>query len=227
MRVVPQLPRALRWDHNAHYHRWLLRQLPADPERVLDAGCGAGVLATRIAERAGRVDAVDLSPAMIARARDLHPQAPRVRWLSGDLLDPGLPLDPDGYDAVTALSSLHHLPLRPGLARLAGLLRPGGVLVVVGLYRNASPAEYAFEAVRLPANAVVGAVLAARGRACEPHDAGMPARPAETSWTEITAAARELVPGARLRRHFFWRYSLLWHRPVPSQKAGELPVTPG
>jgi hypothetical protein len=123
------------------------------------------------------------------------------------------------------------LPPRPGLARLAGLLRPGGVLVVVGLYRNASPAEYAFEAVRLPASAVVGAVvgavLAARGRAGKPHDAGRPARPAETSWTEITAAARELVPGARLRRRFFWRYSLLWHWPVPSQKAGELPVTPG
>jgi SAM-dependent methyltransferase len=226
MRVVPQLPRALRWDHNAHYHRWLLRQLPADPERVLDAGCGAGVLATRIAERAGRVDAVDLSPAMIARARDLHPQAPRVRWLSGDLLDPGLPLDPDGYDAVTALSSLHHLPLRPGLARLAGLLRPGGVLVVVGLYRNASPAEYAFEGVRQPANAVAGAVLAARGRAGKPYDAGMPVWPAEASWREITAAAREVVPGARLRRRFFWRYSLLWHRPMPSQKASELPVTP-
>ncbi|MGH3410133.1 MAG: class I SAM-dependent methyltransferase [Streptosporangiaceae bacterium] len=70
MQVVPQLPRALAWDHNAYYHRWLLGQLPAAPERVLEAGCGAGVLAARIAEHAGRVDAVDLSPAMIARARD-------------------------------------------------------------------------------------------------------------------------------------------------------------
>ena len=226
MRVVPQLPRALRWDHNAHYHRWLLRQLPAAPERVLEAGCGAGVLAARIAERAGRVDAVDRSPAMIAQARALHPQAPRVRWLTGDLPDPGLPLDPAGYDVVTALSSLHHLPLRPGLARLAGLLRPGGVLVIVGLYRNASAAEYAFEAFRQPANAVVGVVMAARGRAGKPHDAGMPVWPAEASWREITAAARDLVPGARLRRRFFWRYSLLWHRPMPSQKASELPVTP-
>lgn len=205
MRVVPQLPRALWWDHNAHYHRWLLGQLPAAPERVLEAGCGAGVLAARIAERAGRVDAVDLS---------------------GDLLDPGLPLDPAGYDVVTALSSLHHLPLRPGLARLAGLLRPGGVLVIVGLYRNASAAEYAFEAIRQPANAAVGVVMAARGRAGQPHDAGMPVRPAEASWTEITAAARDLIPGAWLRRRFFWRYSLLWHRPMPSQKASELPVTP-
>jgi SAM-dependent methyltransferase len=226
MRVVPHLPPALRWDHNAHYHRWLLGQLPAAPERVLEAGCGAGVLAARIAERAGRVDAVDRSPAMIAQARALHPQAPRVRWLTGDLLDPGLPLDPGGYDVVTALSSLHHLPLRPGLARLAGLLRPGGVLVIVGLYRNASAAEYAFEAFRQPANAVVGVVMAARGRAGKPHDAGMPVWPAEASWREITAAARDLVPGARLRRRFFWRYSLLWHRPMPSQKASELPVTP-
>jgi SAM-dependent methyltransferase len=249
MRLVPQLPRALRWDHNAHYHRWLLRQLPAGPGRVLDAGCGTGVLAARLAERAGRVDAVDLSPAMIARARALHPprsqaphsqaphsqaphlQAPQpqasgVRWLTGDLLDPGLPLDPDGYDVVTALSSLHHLPLRPGLARLAGLLRPGGLLLVVGLYRIETPADYAFEAVRQPVNAMVGVIKAVRGRAGKPHDTGMPVRRAEASWREITAAARELLPGARLHRRFFWRYSLLWRRPMSDQKAGELPVTP-
>jgi len=49
---------------------------------------------------------------------------------------------------------------------------------------------------------------------------------AEASWPEITAAARELFPGGRLRRRFFWRYSLLSHRPMSGQKAGELPVTP-
>jgi ubiquinone/menaquinone biosynthesis C-methylase UbiE len=33
------------WDHNAWYHRLLLRQVPARAERVLDVGCGAGTLA--------------------------------------------------------------------------------------------------------------------------------------------------------------------------------------
>jgi SAM-dependent methyltransferase len=210
---IPQLPAYLSWDHNAHYHRWLLRQLPNAPARALDAGCGTGALASRIAERAERVDAVDLSAAMIERARALRPHAATVRWLSGDLLDPDLPLAPEGYDAVTAMSSLHHLPLNAGLARLTSLVRPGGVLIVVGLYRIATPVDYAFEAIRQPANAVMGMVLALRGRAGKPHDTGMPVRDAQATLADIRATARELAPGARIRRRVFWRYTLVWHRP--------------
>jgi len=40
-----------------------------------------------------------------------------------DLLDPALPLEHEGYDAVTAVSSLHPMPLQPALGRLAGLVR--------------------------------------------------------------------------------------------------------
>jgi SAM-dependent methyltransferase len=235
---IPQLPASLQWDHNGCYHRWLLRQLPDSPGRILDAGCGAGLLASRMAGRAGRVDGVDRSAAMIEQARFRYPPGARLRWIAGDLLDPGLPLDPDGYDAVTALSSLHHLPLQPGLARLASLVRPGGVLVVVGLYRNATLADYAFEPVSLAANLSTGAALKIRrtagpgrrtagpARDAEadgsdlppgqglPNDEHMPVREAQDTLPEIRAAARELTPGARVRRRVFWRYSLAWRRPA-------------
>ncbi|HEY1641037.1 MAG TPA: class I SAM-dependent methyltransferase [Streptosporangiaceae bacterium] len=220
---IPQLPASLLWDHNAHYHRWLLRQLPAAPDQVLDAGCGAGQLTASLAQRARRVDAVDAAPAMIERARTLWPGAAAVRWIGGDLLDPDLPLAAGGYDAVTAVSSLHHLPLRPGLRRLASLVRPGGVLAVVGLYRLATPADFAFEAVRPPANAVAGAVLALRGRAGKPHETGMPVRDAADSLPDIRAAARDLTPGAQVRARLFWRYTLLWRRPASPAAPGPTP----
>jgi SAM-dependent methyltransferase len=31
-----------RWDHNRHYHGWLLRRLPAECRSALDVGCGTG-----------------------------------------------------------------------------------------------------------------------------------------------------------------------------------------
>ena len=34
----------LDWDHNAYYHRLLLRQMPQPCRRVLDVGCGAGAV---------------------------------------------------------------------------------------------------------------------------------------------------------------------------------------
>jgi SAM-dependent methyltransferase len=208
---VLQLPRAWRWDHNAHYHPWFLRQLPERGARVLDVGCGTGALVRRLAERAEHVDAVDASADMIERASARTP-ATNVRWILGDVLDPELDLHSEGYDAVTALSSLHHMPLRPGIARLASLVRPGGVLAVVGHYRSATAADYAMEAVTLPANAVVGAYLAASGRAGKPHDDGMPIKNPTTPLNEIRAAATEILPGAQVRRRLFWRHSLLWRR---------------
>lgn len=62
----PQLPERLWWDYNAHY-RWVVRQLPSRPERVLDVGCGAGRLAATLAVRAEHVDGLDRSPVMIDR----------------------------------------------------------------------------------------------------------------------------------------------------------------
>jgi SAM-dependent methyltransferase len=206
---IPQLPRSLWWSHNAYYHRWLLTHLPSRVGTALDVGCGRGSLAAALARRAGAVDAVDPSPVMIEEARR---RSSDVNWILGDVLDPALPLRPAGYDVVMAVSSLHHMPLVPGLRRLAELVRPGGLLAVVGLYRAVTAADHAVDAVALPANALVGAVLAAQGRAGKPDEARMPVRDPDETLAEIAAAAATVTPGALVRRRLFFRYSLLWRR---------------
>jgi ubiquinone/menaquinone biosynthesis C-methylase UbiE len=55
----------LDWDHNAYYHRLLLRRMPQPCRRVLDAGCGTGAFAARLAQRSEQVDALDRSAGMI------------------------------------------------------------------------------------------------------------------------------------------------------------------
>lgn len=50
-----------RWDHNSHYHRYLLNQLPSTIARALDIGCGYGEFAAHLAQRAAQVDVIDVS----------------------------------------------------------------------------------------------------------------------------------------------------------------------
>lgn len=87
----------------------LLSWLPADLRgaRVLDAGCGTGALAVEAARRGACVVAIDLSPTLIALARERMPTdlgAGNVEFRAGDLLDPAL----GRFDHVVAMDSLIH-----------------------------------------------------------------------------------------------------------------------
>ncbi len=88
----------------------------------------------------------------------------------------------------------------------------GGVLVIAGLYRPATAADWVTEMLTPPANGFVGAWLVLRGRAGKP-DEDMPVRPAGTTLSDIRAVTAEVLPGFKLRRRLFWRYSLVWRRP--------------
>ena len=96
----------------------ILGRLPADLSgaRVLDAGCGTGALAVELARRGAEVVAVDISPALVAIARERCPAglAPRIDFRAGDMLDPGL----GTFDHVVAMDSLIYY----GAADVAGIL---------------------------------------------------------------------------------------------------------
>ena len=53
------------WNHNNHYHAYLLKQIPDNCERALEIGCGTGSFTCRLAAKADEVWALDLSPEMI------------------------------------------------------------------------------------------------------------------------------------------------------------------
>jgi SAM-dependent methyltransferase len=190
--------------------------VPAGAERVLEVGCGAGALAGELAVRAGQVDAFDRDPAMVALARSRVPA--NVAVLEADALTVDLPVG--GYDAVVSMSVLHHLPLAPALQRMAGWLRPGGVLTAIALPRIDVPVDVPVELVALAGHRLLGTAFAA-GRAVTgrplfgyaPDVAAMPMRDPELTTRQVRAQA-QVLPGARVRRLVFWRYELSWTRPA-------------
>jgi SAM-dependent methyltransferase len=196
------------WDHNAHHHRWLLRRLPRRLDRALDVGSGTGDLVRLLRARARRVDGVDLDARTVAEARRLLGPDPAVTLVHGDVLTLDLA---GGYDAVTALAVVHHLPLEPALTRLRDLLAPGGTLVVLGVYREETPTDRLLGGAAVPTNLVMGALHGRHGR---PRSMTAPTAPATTTLAEIRSVAARVLPGATIRRHLFWRYSLVHRAPA-------------
>ncbi|GAA4812576.1 class I SAM-dependent methyltransferase [Actinomycetospora chlora] len=91
--------------------------------RALDVACGRGTVAVWLARRGLEVDAVDVSPVALDVGRALAGDSP-VRWIAADL-DAGLPVT-GPYDVVVC-QRFRDPALYPALA---GLLAPGGLLVV-------------------------------------------------------------------------------------------------
>ena len=190
------------WNHNTHYHRLIPRCAPPPYRRVLDVGCGEGLLTRRLAPLAGHVTGIDLSAPMIERARALA-DADHLTYVCGDVLTTDL----DGpFDLVTAFATLHHMDLAAGLRRLKNLTAPGGTLLVVGLARARTPVGLVLGAAGVPANR-----WAQRRRGS--WDPGAPTLDAATTDRQVRAAARVSLPGSSVRSRLYWRYSLVWHAP--------------
>ena len=94
--------------------------------RLLDAGCGAGLLALLASLRGARVTALDASAALLAIVRARIPQAD-VR--EGDL--EALPFAAASFDAVAAVNSVFYAAdMGAAMSELARVVQPGGRVVV-------------------------------------------------------------------------------------------------
>jgi SAM-dependent methyltransferase len=101
-----------------------------EPRTVLDLGCGPGDLARYLVPLFDRVDAVDVSAAMIGVGRTLeHGDAPNLRWVRGRAED--APLDPP-YALVVAGDSLHWMDWFVIVPRIRDMLSPNGWLAIAG-----------------------------------------------------------------------------------------------
>jgi ubiquinone/menaquinone biosynthesis C-methylase UbiE len=97
------------------------------PGRVLDAACGTGAVASQLIERGHDVVGIDISPAMLDRARKAVPGA---TLLLGDVTSIPLP-DSDVDHVVCSLATTHVADLARFFAEAARIMRSGGHLLVL------------------------------------------------------------------------------------------------
>jgi 2-polyprenyl-3-methyl-5-hydroxy-6-metoxy-1,4-benzoquinol methylase len=95
--------------------------------RIADIGCGNGVLATEAALMGAEVDAIDISPAVLALAEIYaRDRKAAVRTQSAGLLS--FAYQPNSYDLIVSEFTLHHLPdfwKAVAMSRIFAALKPG------------------------------------------------------------------------------------------------------
>jgi 2-polyprenyl-3-methyl-5-hydroxy-6-metoxy-1,4-benzoquinol methylase len=192
------------WNHNTQYHNHILRSVPDGCGRALEIGCGEGKLAFALATQCKSVTAMDTDAGCLARAQMTAGWNGRVTFIEGDVMSH--PLVEESFDLITMVAVLHHLPLRPALARCRSLLRAGGILAAVGLYRNETTTDYALAAAALPASWFLRLL---RGHA----EMNAPMHEPRETLQQIRRAYSDILPGSQIRRRLFFRYTVLYRKP--------------
>lgn len=109
--------------------RWLNENGRRDLD-LIEVGCGAGWLCPTLSEF-GRVTAIDFADEVVARAAQ---RMPEITFIAGDFM--ALDLPSQSADVVVALEVLAHVGEHDAfVAKLAGLLRPGGLLIMASQNR--------------------------------------------------------------------------------------------
>jgi ubiquinone/menaquinone biosynthesis C-methylase UbiE len=113
---------------------------------LLDLACGTGAAVRDAAADVRHAVGFDLSPGMIAQARELAAGVDNVEFRQGDVSGP-LPFESDEFTAVVCTTAFHHFP-RPErtISEIARVLRPGGRVVIADANRR-HPAVFVFDLV--------------------------------------------------------------------------------
>ncbi|MBI3665618.1 MAG: methyltransferase domain-containing protein [Acidobacteria bacterium] len=113
---------------NEHVARYVFAARLARDKRVLDAGCGVGYGAARLAAVARQTVGLEIAADAVEAAR-LRYDAPQLAFLRGDCC--ALPFDDGSFDLVVAFEVIEHLESWESLlAESRRILTPGGALVI-------------------------------------------------------------------------------------------------
>lgn len=201
------------WNHNSHYHPFLLKYVPSPCENALEIGCGTGEFVRTLAQHAEHVLALDLAPQMIRLARERSAQYTNIDFKCADIMQEELP--DESFDYAVSIATLHHLPLEDVLEKIKKTLKVNGTLIVLDLFQQEGLADQLRSLMAIPVNMFLNIVRNGRVR---------PSRLKREVWDEHgkrdvylkVSQVREIciavLPGADVRKHFFWRYSIVWKK---------------
>lgn len=207
--AISRLNAAHPWSHNDAYTPFVLRHARAVRRRggntAVDVGCGTGNLLVRLARVFPTAIGIEPDPDMARAAGE------RFSTRSGARIEQHRfgTKPPHAYDLIVFVASLHHMPLEETLRHARDAVRPDGRVVIVGVARE-TPGDSVRTWISVLLNPIVGLIRHPARATQTPAHMTAPTAEAEDSFDEIRAIAETILPGIRMRRRLFWRYTAHW-----------------
>ena len=201
------------WDHNSHYHDFLLKHVPSQCRASLEIGCGTGSFSRLLAARSDRLLALDLSPNMIRMAEEQSALYPNIDFRVADVMS--LDVGAEQFDCIVSIATFHHLPTEEALLKMKRALKVNGVLLILDLFRAEGILDVLSSGVALPMSMGLRLLNGSRPIASQKVRDAWARHGRHDSYLtldQVRKVCRDLLPGADVRKHLFWRYSVVWKK---------------
>ena len=202
------------WSHNRHYHPLLLAEIGRGRGPALELGCGKGEFARLLRSRCSEVLGIDVSEGMVAEAsRGASAEGPAFLLASAEDYLAGRVAS---FDVIVSIAAFHHMDEAEVLRLCETALRPGGVLVILDLYRASTLGDAALNLLAVPVNLIL--MLVKRGRLRPPREErrlweAHAKDDVYLSLAEWRRLAAESLGSATFRRLLLWRCLLVYRKP--------------
>lgn len=195
------------WNHNNHYHNYILKHLPTNKSLALDIGSGDGEFSYKLSKRFQQVICLEPDLNSFNYTKKVY-QSTNIKPLNSLLAD--FDHEERTFDFIVCIASIHHMDMETSLNKMKSLLKNGGKIVILGLYRESSMVDLLISLCAIIPNILMNK----RSKHKSGYQFDIKTAPALLTIKEIKKVLTRSLGSFTFKRHLFWRYSVVYENTI-------------
>jgi 2-polyprenyl-3-methyl-5-hydroxy-6-metoxy-1,4-benzoquinol methylase len=201
-----------KWDHNQQYQKYLLKNVPENCNCILDVGCGTGELTKKLTPFSKEIIGIDVSENMINEAKKRNYDE-KINYIKISV-EKYLTETEKQFDVIISIAALHHMNEEETLKIMKTKLTKNGRILILDLVKTKTIIEWILSITAALLNPII--MLIMRGRLKVTNEekeawAGHFQYDKYLTIKEVKNIVKKALGGGKIKRHFFWRYSIIYN----------------
>ena len=189
----------------------MIKYIPKNCNYILDVGCGTGELTKKLSLFGKEIIGIDISENMLNEAEKRNYDE-KIRYIKISVEDYLEETDKQ-FDIIISIAALHHMNEEKILKIMKNKLTESGKILILDLVQNKTIADYFLTIIAVILNPLVMLIMNGRLRVSKNEReawAGHFKYDKYLTIVDIKNIAKKILGKVKIKRHLFWRYSLIY-----------------